>query len=66
MELVTTTFEKTAPLSEALALVHSSDVIIGMHGAGLTNLLGMHKVSLSAHTVSVTGHVCLGHHVCSV
>ena len=46
MELVTTTFEKTAPLSEALALVHSSDVIIGMHGAGLTNLLGMHKVSL--------------------
>jgi hypothetical protein len=44
VELVSTSFH--IPLWEALALVHSSDVFLGMHGAGLTNLLGLHKVGL--------------------
>ena len=43
VELVKTSFQ--VPLWEALALVHSTDVFIGMHGAGFANLLGMHKVS---------------------
>ncbi len=42
MEVVSTTFHM--PLWEALALVRFSDVFLGMHGAGYTNLLGMHKV----------------------
>jgi hypothetical protein len=43
VEVVTTSFEM--PLWEALALVHSSDVFLGMHGAGFANLLGLHKVN---------------------
>jgi hypothetical protein len=46
VEVVTTLFRM--PLWEALALVHSSDVFLGMHGAGFTNLLGLHKVSIVA------------------
>ncbi len=42
VEVVLTPFH--VPLWEALALVHSSDVFLGMHGAGFTNLLGLHKV----------------------
>ena len=42
VEVVTTSF--SMQLWEALALVHSSDVFLGMHGAGFTNLLALHKV----------------------
>ena len=43
VEVVTTSFQM--PLWEALALVRSTDLFLGMHGAGFANLLGMHKVS---------------------
>ncbi len=42
VELVSTNFGM--PMWEALALVRSSDVFLGMHGAGFANLLGLHKV----------------------
>ena len=31
---------------EAIALIRSTDVFLGMHGAGFANLLAMHQVSL--------------------
>ena len=31
---------------EAIALVRSTDVFLGMHGAGFANLLAMHQASL--------------------
>ena len=54
VDLVTTSFHM--PLWEALALVRSSDVVLGMHGAGLTNLLAIHKVGLHA-AAAQNGHL---------
>ena len=42
VELVVTTFE--GPLWESMRLVHGTDVVLGMHGAGLTNLLWLQRV----------------------
>ena len=46
VEVVSTSFRM--PMWEALALVRSSDMFLGMHGAGFANLLGMHKVGFAA------------------
>ncbi len=51
MEVVSTDFKM--PLWEALALVRSSDVVLGIHGAGFTNLLGMLKVGLWVLTLRI-------------
>ncbi len=66
MEVVLTPFH--VPLWEALALVHSSDVFLGMHGAGFTNLLGMHKVGplfLDSLTCVIELQHARGHGVCN-
>ena len=42
VDLVVTRFD--FPLWEAIDLVQSTDVFIGMHGAGFTNLLALHQV----------------------
>ena len=44
MDIWVTRFD--VPLWEALALVRSSDLMIGMHGAALTNALALRPVSL--------------------
>ena len=43
VELVLTTFAGL-PLWDTMQLVHGTDVFLGMHGAGLTNLLWLRKV----------------------
>ncbi len=48
MELVVTTFD--APLWETMQLVHGTDVFMGMHGAGFTNLLWLRQVR-SGHLI---------------
>ena len=47
VDLVITRFSYS--LWEAFDLVHSTDVFIGMHGAGFTNLLALHQVSAHRH-----------------
>lgn len=44
MELVVTKFDGT--LWDTMQLMHSTDVFVGMHGAGMTNLLWIRKVCL--------------------
>ena len=60
VELVKTSFE--GAFWESLALVRSSDIILGMHGAGFTNLLGIHKVSLVAMRMYCLLHKRVTHH----
>jgi hypothetical protein len=49
VDVVVTSFD--VPLWEALALVRSSNVMIGMHGAALTNALALRPVSLPFATL---------------
>ncbi len=42
VDLVVTTFE--TPLWDTMQLVHRTDVFLGMHGAGFTNLLWLRQV----------------------
>ena len=42
MDFVTTKFKM--PLWEAFELVRSTDLFLGMHGAGFGNLLALHQV----------------------
>ena len=44
MDFVKTSFNMS--MWEAFALVRSTDVFLGMHGAGFTNLLAMHQVDV--------------------
>ena len=43
VELVATTFD--APLWETVRLMRGTDVFLGMHGAGFTNVLWLRRVS---------------------
>ena len=49
VELVVTTFG--APLWETVRLVHGTDVFLGMHGAGFTNLLWLRQVRAASQGV---------------
>ena len=44
VDFVSTIFNMS--MWEAIALIRSTDVFLGMHGAGFANLLAIHQVSL--------------------